>query len=338
MGELPDERAEGASGRRAQALASDELLHPFSFERKHSSLRRSEAARPGVEILLARLAVPAPARALAADKPIERQLLLLGTEVLLNIDYYARRTRREERKQWAMNAGIYGLALVFVAFALYVFVYERDSAMAASSQIAAVVGAVLAGAKFVTEGQDFQKTRSSFWQAGAELKERLYLFLSEWCGRAWDEEAKGFSPEFVIAVQAEIKRARDIQVEERRRFYELMATPTRLLGATQQLSGEAQAAVTNYVQASQMREDQRRQHELEQVGKQHAELLQMYPDDATRPAAVVDRLIELEDKMARLSGQQAMTSVTAAVATAVTPAGTLAGGVTGMPYDGRRDP
>src|SRR5690349_21808389 len=111
---------QGAAGN-GRPPVPDELAFPFSFEKQRKSLRSTEAARPGVEVLLSRLAVPAPAKALRSDRVLERQLLLFGVEVLLNIDYYVARTRREERKQWAMNGGIYGLAAIFVGVALYMF-------------------------------------------------------------------------------------------------------------------------------------------------------------------------------------------------------------------------
>ena len=335
----PDDRSLRGGDRAPTQLlpmAPDELTFPFSFEKQRRSLRTTEAARPGIEVLLGRLAVPNPRAALGSDKIFERQLLLFGTESLLNIDYYTVKTRREERRQWAMNAGIYGLALTFVGVAIYLFIVDRDSVVAGSSQIAAVVGAVLAGAKFVTESQDFQKTRSSFWQAGAELKERLYSFIGEWCGRAWDTEQEVFVPDFVIALQGEIKRARDIQVEEQRRFYELMATPTRLLGATQALSGDAQAAVNAFVQASQSKDEAKRQHDLEQLSKERDRLLQMYPLDAARPPEVVAKLVELDGIYDRLVGGTGVTAaVTAAVATATVPVNS--GGSAGVPFDGRRD-
>jgi hypothetical protein len=340
-------RSMGAS--KPRWVLSDELSYPFSFEKKKRTLRTMRAARPTVHTLLARLAVPAPEKALASDAGVERQLLLYGTEVLLNIDYYYARSRREERKQWAMNAGIYGLALLFVGVALYLFFEDRDGAMASSTQIAAVVGAVLAGVKFLTESQDFQKTRSSFWQAGAELKMRLYTFLGEWCGRAWDEDAGGFRAEFVVALQDEIRASRDLQLEERRRFYDLMASPTRLVGATQQLSGDAQAALTSYVQARELKDEQQRQHELEQIGHERDRLYQTYPDDLTRPPPVIARLAELDLRQRVLTGQTSVTTVTASVATATpavpvttpaTPADAPRTGSrpAGVPFDGRREP
>jgi hypothetical protein len=357
MGDLPaaSTATPPDAPRKSPWVLSDELSYPFSFERKKRTLRTMQAARPAVLTLLARLAVPAPDKALVADAGVERQLLLFGTEVLLNIDYYYARSKREERKQWAMNAGIYGLALLFVGVALYLFIDDRDSVMASSTQIAAVIGAVLAGVKFLTESQDFQKTRSSFWQAGAELKMRLYTFLGEWCGRAWDEEGATFRPEFVLALQDEIKASRDLQVEERRRFYDLMASPTRLVGATQQLSGDAQAALTSYVQARQLRDDQQRQHELEQIGQERDRLYQTYPDDLTRPPPVAARLAALDLRQRVLTGQGTVTTVSAAVATA-TPGrpGTATSTTTtssttttpaetprrpaGIPFDGRREP
>lgn len=350
MGDIDTDRAPFVQPVR---LFSDELSYPFDFERKHGSLRTAGRARPQLITLLRRLAVPDPERALAADKGIERQLVLYGTEVLLNIDYYYARSHREERKQWIMNAGIYGLALAFVGFGVYVFLDDQEAAMASSTQIAAVVGAVLAGVKFLTESQDFQKTRSSFWQAAAELKMRLYGFLGEWVGRAWDEKAGSFTPEFVIALQGEIKASRDLQLEERRRFYDLMATPTRLLGATQALSGDATAAVNAFVQAGQMREQQRRQHDLEQIGLERDRLYTTYPDDATRPPAVTARLAELDTTWRLLSQGSTMnaaltaaivtTPVTTPPASGVTGATgatttTATGGATGVPFDGRRSP
>ena len=200
-----------------------------------------------------------------------------------------------------MNAGIYGLALTFVGVAIYLFIVDRDSVVAGSSQIAAVVGAVLAGAKFVTESQDFQKTRSSFWQAGAELKERLYSFIGEWCGRAWDTEQEVFVPDFVSA-----------------------------------LSGDAQAAVNAFVQASQSKDEAKRQHDLEQLSKERDRLLQMYPLDAARPPEVVAKLVELDGIYDRLVGGTGVTAaVTAAVATATVPVSGV--GSAGVPFDGRRD-
>ena len=173
--------------------------------------------------------------------------------------------------------------------------------VAGSSQIAAVVGAVLAGAKFVTESQDFQKTRSSFWQAGAELKERLYSFIGEWCGRAWDTEQEVFVPDFVSA-----------------------------------LSGDAQAAVNAFVQASQSKDEAKRQHDLEQLSKERDRLLQMYPLDAARPPEVVAKLVELDGIYDRLVGGTGVTAaVTAAVATATVPVSGV--GSAGVPFDGRRD-
>jgi hypothetical protein len=329
-------------GKPARAM-SDELAYPFEFEKKKRTLRTARAARLAIITLLHRLAVPAPEKALVADPRIERQLVLFGTEVLLNIDYYYARSKREERKQWAMNAGIYGLALGFVGFALYAFLDDRDAAMASSSQLAAVVGAVLAGVKFLTESQDFQKTRSSFWQAGAELKMRLYTFLGEWCGQAWDEGQGGFRAEFVVALQDEIRASRDLQLEERRRFYDLMASPTRLVGATQQLSGDAQAAMGAYLEARQAREEQRKQHELEQLARERDRLYQTYPDDATRPPAVTARLAELDTRERILSGESTITTVSASVETTSTDGAGESGSAgarrpAGVPYDGRRDP
>ena len=145
-----------------------------------------------------------------------------------------------------------------------------------------------------------------------------------------------FVPDFVIALQGEIKRARDIQVEEQRRFYELMATPTRLLGATQALSGDAQAAVNAFVQASQSKDEAKRQHDLEQLSKERDRLLQMYPLDAARPPEVVAKLVELDGIYDRLVGGTGVTAaVTAAVATATVPVNS--GGSAGVPFDGRRD-
>lgn len=322
------------------ARISDELAYPFSFESDNRTLRTAEKARPGVVTLLHRLGVPEPATALAADRGVERQLLLYGTEVLLNIDYYYARSRREERKQWAMNAGIYGLALVFVGIAIYLFVADPDGALASAGPIAAVVGAVLAGVKFLTESQDFQKTRSSFWQAGAELKMRLYTFIGEWCGRAWEADEKRFAPEFVLAVQDEIRFSRELQVDERRRFYELMATPTRLVGATEALSVDAQAAATAYAESRAQRAEQRRQHELEELSHERARLEDTYPEDGARPVAVSARLDSIDRRLRALSGETTVTRmVTAAVETSSSSDGAVAppAAPRGVPFDGRRD-
>jgi hypothetical protein len=354
MGDIPEQGSDAAGAAKVLArVFSDELAFPFDFERNQRTVRTTRAARPAVLTLLARLAVPDPDQALTSDRGVERQLLLFGTEVLLNIDYYYARSKREERKQWAMNAGIYGLALGFVGFALYAFLDDREAAMASSSQIAAVVGAVLAGVKFLTESQDFQKTRSSFWQAGAELKMRLYTFLSEWCGNAWDGEARAFRPEFVIALQDQVKQSRELQLEERRRFYDLMASPSQLVGATQQLSGDAQAALGAYAEARTTREAQQRQLEVEQLTRQRESLDRTYPDDGSRPPVVIARLDAIDARLRTLEGDTTVTtSVTASVETKPSEGsdvtisasgssgstGTSAGrGSSGVPFDGRRE-
>ena len=125
-----------------------------------------------------------------------------------------------------------------------------------------------------------------------------------------------------------------------------------VFGATQQLSGDAQSAVSTFMQASQQRDEQRRQQELEQLAKARDGLLQMYPDDTRRPAAVVSRLAQLDTRMRILAGETTLTtSVTSAIATAASTTsaggnvdvvgagvGALGGGGGGAPFDGRREP
>ncbi|HWN71175.1 MAG TPA: hypothetical protein VNM90_26235 [Haliangium sp.] len=143
-------------------------------------------------------------------------------EVHLNIDWYVRRLERERRMQLLFTAFSVVLLIGIPPLIALLSKIDKDTASTAAV-ITAMITGILAIHKTLAAWLDKRQLFGHFWRTSAELKEVLYSFEQTWADKAvLDGVAQ---PEFLLAVQTDIGRARQIVRAERQGFYDIYQSP-----------------------------------------------------------------------------------------------------------------
>lgn len=205
---------------------------PYRFENpEHNpNVRTRETAAEVVRVFAKRLGVP-------DEVKLDTPLLEYVVDVHLNIEWYVKRLAREQMwRRIFIVASI--LLLPTIPLLIWRLGYIDAGAGAGSTsstgstssgnttavQITAMITGILAIHKAIAAWLDKRQLFSLFWRASAELKEILYSLEQTWQGQAHiDGELR---PEFLEAVNAGIKQARQIIHDERQNFYELYRYPS----------------------------------------------------------------------------------------------------------------
>ena len=205
----------------------------YTFEREADDRRLSRAAaEPDLGVLLARI------RADGAHSPQLRELLLPMVQVVhLNIEWYERAVRREQRWRRGYLAGS---AALIVAIPACVYCLSRNGTSATA--VTAVLTGLFGLHKALSSALNQRRVVGNFWNAAAALKRRLYAFEDAWRGKATASE--GPTPAFAQAVKDEIQAAGTIRDEEERRFFDQFSYPAFDLGRVLNSAGSRAAAVT----------------------------------------------------------------------------------------------
>lgn len=208
--------------------ADDDAL--YAFEREPSDLRappvrrRREEAAQSLRILKRRLGITDVS--LTAD--LEKLLLRYCSDTILNILWYDRARRREQRA----NARRTYLMVVLMIVALVLLCAsaflpsERSMSGSAMLPFALLAGGALTVLQVVAALSDGKARLSIFWKAGADLKEALYNFEHRWRGRVFQGDPSRVAAEFDAAVQEELKFAYAVTRAERLEFFANLRSPS----------------------------------------------------------------------------------------------------------------
>lgn len=143
-------------------------------------------------------------------------------EIHLNIDWYVRRLERERRLQLMFTAFSVVLLVGIPPLIALLSQFGKDT-VSTAAVITAMITGILAIHKTLAAWLDKRQLFGHFWRTSAELKEVLYTFEQTWAGKAVEGET--VQPEFLMAVQTDIARARQIVRAEREGFYEIYQSP-----------------------------------------------------------------------------------------------------------------
>lgn len=208
----------------------DDALYVFerttSDRRLPPSRRRGEDAAQSVKILKRRLG--------CADHPltpdVEKLLLRYCSDTILNILWYERARRREQRANTLRTYLMVVLMIIALgllcASAFLPLERGASSSGAAALPFALLGGGALTVLQVVAALADGKARLSIFWKAGADLKESLYNFEHKWRGRVVHGDPPCQAAEFDIAVQEELKFAYAVTRAERLEFFANLRSPS----------------------------------------------------------------------------------------------------------------
>jgi len=211
------------------AGADDEL---YAFERRSEEVRlppatrtREDAAR-ALRILRRRLGIADDAR---LDKDFEKLLVRYCTDTILNILWYDRARKREERANFhrtTLMVVLMGVALMLLVLTGFSPTEQASNPGAAVLPLAFLAGGALTVLQVAASLSDGKARLSIFWKAGADLKEALYNFEHKWHGRVFKGEPPVMCEEFDAAVQDELRLARAVTRTERLEFFANLRSPS----------------------------------------------------------------------------------------------------------------
>jgi hypothetical protein len=214
------------------AVASPSGLYTFEDEsgrsRKLPSRRKPDDAATELLVLKARLRISAE-----LSEECEKMLLKYCTEVVLNILWYERARKREQRT----NRRFTLLMIVLMVVALLLLgasavpeLLKPGAVVGAGLPLALLAGAVMTVLQVLASLADGKTRLSIFWKAGADLKEALYTFEEKWNnGSAFAKDTGILTPEFVKAVNDELRAARAVTRAERLEYFSTLRSPTDVL-------------------------------------------------------------------------------------------------------------
>lgn len=209
--------------------ADDDVLYGFEREPKELRLppsrRRGEDAAQSLKTLKRRLGIAE--LPLTAD--LEKLLLRYCSDTILNILWYDRARKREQRantRRTYLMVLLMIVALVLLCASAF-FPSERStSSGAAMLPIALLAGGALSVLQVIATLADGKARLSIFWKAGADLKEALYNFEHKWRGRVFQGDPPCAAAEFDAAVQEELRFAYAVTRAERLEFFANLHSPS----------------------------------------------------------------------------------------------------------------
>ena len=223
--------------------------YPFEKSGSHRDGAQSDVTR----ILLARLGLTEKH---VADPEHERIVRLYVVEVPLNIQWYEENLETRTRRY---HGFIFLSVLLLVAITPLVAVLPMialEDKLAGGTTAAQVTG-LLAGLFAVQRAfgvvLDDRKRIALYHEASAELKEMLYSLEEQWrrCSVVGEKNDEKIAPDLVKALREDVKAARAIVREERKKNFENMqAAPTLKIGEIfKQTAHEAKSITDPAIQA-----------------------------------------------------------------------------------------
>jgi hypothetical protein len=207
----------------------DDALYVFERElrdlRRPPTRRRGEDAAQSLKILKRRLGIAE--RSLTVD--LEKLLLRYCTDTILNIVWYDRARRREQR---ANTRRTYLMVLLMIAALVLLcasaFLPSERNMPSGSAMLpfALLAGGALTVLQVVAALSDGKARLSIFWKAASDLKEALYNFEHRWRGRVFHGDPPCVAAEFDAAVQEELKFAYAVTRAERLEFFANLRSPS----------------------------------------------------------------------------------------------------------------
>jgi hypothetical protein len=186
---------------------------------RKQTVRTPADAEHALSVFAMRLGIP--------DSMVVREVLLdplqhYVIEVHLNIDWYVRRIERERRLQLLFT--VFSVVLLIGIPPLIALLSQiGKDALNTAAVVTAMITGILAIHKTLAAWLDKRALFGHFWRTSAELKEVLYSFEQTWAGRAVTGQT--VQPDFLLAMQSDIARGREIVRAERQGFYEIYQSP-----------------------------------------------------------------------------------------------------------------
>lgn len=209
--------------------ADDDALYVFEREprdlRAPPTRRRGADAAQSLKILKRRLGIADAS--LTADS--EKLLLRYCSDTILNILWYERARRREQRanaRRTYLMVVLMIIALVLLCTSAFLPSERSMSSGSAMLPFALLAGGALTVLQVVAALSDGKARLSIFWKAGADLKEALYNFEHRWRGRVFHGDPPCVTAEFDAAVQEELKFAYAVTRAERLEFFANLRSPS----------------------------------------------------------------------------------------------------------------
>lgn len=210
-------------------IDDDDALYVFERatgdRRLPPAQRREQDAAQSLKILKRRLGI--------AEVPLTTDLakLLLRycTDTILNILWYDRARRREQRANtWRtyLMVLLMIVALVLLCASAFLPSEHNPSSGAGVLPFALLAGGALTVLQVVAALSDGKARLSIFWKAGADLKEALYNFEHKWRGRVFTGDPPCVAAGFDAAVQEELKLAYAVTRAERLEFFANLRSPS----------------------------------------------------------------------------------------------------------------
>lgn len=193
----------------------------YTFEDlvRKQTVRTPEDATQTLTVFAARLGLPEIATLREALlEPLRNYVM----EIHLNIDWYVRRLERERRLQLMFTAFSVVLLVGIPPLIALLSQIGKDTVHTAAVVTAMITG-ILAIHKTLAAWLDKRQLFGHFWRTSAELKEVLYSFEQTWANKAVNGHM--VVPEFLLAIQTDVARARQIVRAERQGFYEIYQSP-----------------------------------------------------------------------------------------------------------------
>lgn len=259
----------------------------YSFETKPTR-QTEQAARAMLRILLARLDVDIGGDSDILDRIRDDQAetLLTYTRVChLNIDWYDRQRKREQRWYWSFAAFT---ALLVVAMPVGILVAHYLESRALTAQVSVIIAGVLSAHRMLSTMLEKRNLVRHFWKAQAELKTLLYSFEDKWRGKALASKTAPpvFSAELMKDVRAQIRQARQVKQREQEEFFarydSAFSNLAEVLGFVHKQSGDIAGTVR-----------ERHVRRLERVAQINAEVAEL---EAQREA-IIRQIDELEREL-----------------------------------------
>lgn len=207
----------------------DDALYVFEREPRELSLpptrRRGEDAAQVLKILKRRLGIAE----MLLTTDLEKLLLRYCSDTILNIVWYDRARRREQRanaRRTYLMVLLMIVALVLLCASAFLPSERITSSGSAMLPFALLAGGALTVLQVVAALSDGKARLSIFWKAGADLKEALYNFEHRWRGRVFHGDPPCVAAEFDAAVQEELKFAYAVTRAERLEFFANLRSPS----------------------------------------------------------------------------------------------------------------
>jgi predicted nucleic acid-binding Zn ribbon protein len=207
----------------------DDALYVFergtADRRVPPARRRGEDAAQSLKILKRRLGMAEVL--LTAD--LEKLLLRYCSDTILNILWYDRARKREQRanaRRTYLMVVLMIVALLLLCASAFLPSERSTSSGAAMLPFALLAGGALTVLQVVAALADGKARLSIFWKAGADLKEALYRFEHKWRGRVFGGDPPCAAAEFDAAVQEELKFAYAVTRAERLEFFANLRSPS----------------------------------------------------------------------------------------------------------------